>query len=314
LNGRASAGHLMNTPPITTQEPAILHSKTPLPIDGRTATVSGFDGEIVIERTSGWRMVDFGELYRYRDLLWFLTWRNIKVLYAQSAIGIGWAIIQPLFSTFVFTLVFGLFAKMQSDGAPYALFSLCALVPWSYFSNALLETGNCLVSQAEMVRKVYFPRLILPLASIFSKLVDLSIALVLLGFAMLWYRQVPTWGILAVPLLVAIMVLTAGGLGMIFSSLAIQFRDFKHAMNFVVQLLMYAAPVVYPASLVPSRYQTIFALNPMVGVLEGFRAAFLGSRPMPWNWIAIGGVISVLVFVLGLMQFRRQERVFADVA
>jgi lipopolysaccharide transport system permease protein len=270
--------------------------------------------EIVIQRTSGWQLVNFGELYRYRDLLWFLTWRNIKVLYAQSIIGIGWAVLQPLFSMIVFTIVFGMFAKMDSDGIPYALFSFCALVPWSYFSNALLDSGNSLVSQADMLSKVYFPRLVLPLSAILAKLVDLGIALMVLGGMMVWYQRPPTWGTVMLPVLIWIMMMTAGGLGMILTSLAIQYRDVKHAMNFLVQLLMYSAPVVYPATLVPEWLQPYYALNPMVGVIEGFRSALLGTRDMPWLWIATGLVTSTLLFTLGLFQFRKQERVFADVA
>lgn len=270
--------------------------------------------EILIRKTSGWRLVDFGELYHYRDLLWFLTWRNIKVLYSQSVIGIGWAVLQPLFSMLVFTLVFGMFAKMNSDGVPYALFSFCALVPWSYFSNALLDSGNSLVNQADMLSKVYFPRLVLPLSSVLSKLVDLVIALGVLFGMMLIYQRLPTWQIVFLPLLIAIMTLTAAGMGMFLTSLAIQYRDIKHAMNFIVQLLMYAAPVIYPTTLVPEWLQPYYAMNPMVGVIEGFRAALLGTREMPWGWIAIGAVMSSIIFTAGLLQFRQQERVFADVA
>ena len=270
--------------------------------------------EIVVRRTSGWRLIDFGELYRYRDLLWFLTWRNIKVLYSQSVIGIGWAVLQPLFSMLVFTLVFGLFAKMDSDGVPYALFSFCALVPWSYFSNALLDSGNSLVSQADILSKVYFPRLVLPLSSVLAKLIDLVIALGVLLALMLIYGQLPQWDIVFLPLLIVIMTMTAAGMGMFLTSLAIQYRDIKHAMTFIVQLLMYAAPVVYPTTLVPEWLQPYYALNPMVGVIEGFRAALLGTRDMPWQWIVTGLMTSILIFVVGLFQFRKQERVFADVA
>jgi lipopolysaccharide transport system permease protein len=270
--------------------------------------------EILIRKTSGWKMVDFGELYHYRDLLWFLTWRNIKVLYAQSIIGIGWAVLQPLFSMLVFTLVFGMFAKMNSDGVPYALFSFCALVPWSYFSNALLDSGNSLVSQADMLSKVYFPRLVLPLSSVLSKLVDLVIALGVLFGMMLIYQRLPTWQIIFLPLLIAIMTITAAGMGMFLTSLAIQYRDIKHAMNFIVQLLMYGAPVVYPTTIVPEWLQPYYAMNPMVGVIEGFRAALLGTREMPWVWIAIGATTSSIIFMGGLFLFRQQERVFADVA
>jgi len=270
--------------------------------------------ELLIRKTSGWKLVDFGELYRYRDLLWFLTWRNIKVLYAQSIIGIGWAVLQPLFSMLIFTVVFGMFAKMNSDGVPYALFSFCALVPWSYFSNALLDSGNSLVTQADMLTKVYFPRLVLPLSSVLSKLVDLVIALGVLFGMMLIYQRLPTWQIIFLPLLIAIMTITAAGMGMFLTSLAIQYRDIKHAMNFIVQLLMYTAPVVYPATIVPEWLQPYYAMNPMVGVIEGFRAALLGTREMPWGWIAIGATTSLMIFFGGLMQFRQQERFFADVA
>ena len=270
--------------------------------------------EMLIRRTEGWQLINLSELYRYRDLLWFLTWKNIKVLYAQSVIGIGWAVLQPLLSMLVFTIVFGMFAKMESDGVPYALFSFCALVPWAYFSNSLLETGNSLVAQADMLSKVYFPRLVLPLSAILAKLVDLGIALVVLAGMMLWYQRTPNLGIVVLPLLVVIMMMTAGGLGMILTSLAIQYRDVKYAMNFLVQLMMYAAPVVYPASFVPAWIQPYYALNPMVSVIEGFRSALLGTREMPWSWIASGLVTSMLLFTMGLLHFRKQERIFADVA
>ncbi|MFN9713319.1 MAG: ABC transporter permease [Planctomycetota bacterium] len=270
--------------------------------------------EILIRRTSGWQFINVAELVRYRDLLWFLTWRNIKVLYAQSVIGIGWAVLQPLFSMLVFTIVFGMFAKIESDGVPYALFTFCALVPWAYFSNSLLESGNSLVTQADMLSKVYFPRVVLPLSSILAKLVDLFIALGVLGALMLWYGRLPTWGAFMLPVLILIMMMTSAGVGMILTSMAIQFRDVKHAMPFVVQLLMYAAPVVYPTTIVPESLRWVYALNPMVGVIEGFRAALLGTRAMPWTWIATGLAVSITVFMVGLFQFRRQERIFADVA
>lgn len=269
---------------------------------------------ILIRRTQGWQLLDLAELYRYRDLLWFLTWRNIKVLYTQSVIGIGWAVIQPLFSMLVFTIVFGMFAKIDSDGIPYALFSFCALVPWAYFSNSLLESGNSLVAQADMLSKVYFPRLVLPLSSVFAKLVDLAIALVVLLLLMVCYGRLPNWDAVVLPLLILIMMLTSAGIGLILTSMAIQFRDIKHAMPFLVQLLMYAAPVVYPTTIVPEWLRWAYALNPMVGVIEGFRAGLLGSRPMPWDWIGSGFLVATAIFLFGLFLFRSQERIFADVA
>ena len=268
----------------------------------------------VIEPTSGWRFVDFRELYQYRDMLWFLTWRSVKVLYAQSAIGIGWAVIQPLFSMIVFTIVFGWFAEIDSNGVPYAVFSLTALVPWTYFANSLIEAGNSLVNQSQMISKVYFPRVVLPLSGVLAKLVDFGIASAMLACTMAFYRITPNWGVLALPLLVLIMLCSAMGLGLWLTALAVQYRDVKHALNFIVQLLMYATPVVYPASIVPERWQTVYALNPMVGVIEGFRSALLSTRPMPWLWIALGACSAAVLLMSGLLYFRRQERVFADVA
>jgi lipopolysaccharide transport system permease protein len=268
----------------------------------------------VIEPRPGWRLVDFRELVRYRDLLYFLTFRGIKVLYAQSAIGIGWAVLQPLCSMLVFTVVFGGFAGIESDGVPYAIFSFTALVPWTYFSNAMLDASNSLVNQAQMITKVYFPRVILPVSGVLAKLIDFCIAGVMLGVLMLWFQVVPTWNIIFLPLLILIMVMAAAGLGMWLTAIAVQYRDIKHALTFISQLLMYATPVVYSATIVPVKWQRIYALNPMVGVIEGFRAALLGTRPMPWDWIAIGGLSASCLLVTGLMYFRRRERIFADVA
>jgi lipopolysaccharide transport system permease protein len=268
----------------------------------------------IIAPSSGWHLVDFRELYRYRDLLYFLTFRSIRVLYAQSAIGIGWAVLQPLCSMIVFTVVFGMFAGIKSDDVPYAIFSFTALVPWTYFQNALLESSNSLVNQAQMITKVYFPRVVLPLSAVFAKLIDFCIAMMMLGLLMCWFRVIPTWNVVFLPLLVLIMVTGAAGLGMWFTALAIHYRDVKHALNFISQLIMYASPVVYSASIVPEKWQKVYAINPMVGVIEGFRAAILGTRPMPWEWIGIGALTASLTLLSGLLFFRRQERIFADVA
>ena len=268
----------------------------------------------VIERKPGWRLIDWKELWQYRDLFLFLIWRGIKVRYAQSAIGIGWAIIQPVFSMLVFTVVFGKLARIDSEGVPYAIFSFAALVPWTYFSNALTDGTASLVTSANMISKVYFPRAVLPLSAVVAKLLDFSIAMVLLFGLMAWFRTVPNLGILMLPLLILLMILTAAGLGMWLTALAIQYRDVKHAMTFVVQLLMYAAPVVYPTSLIPQRYQLLYAINPMVAVIEGFRSALLGTRPMPWDFIAVGTASALVVAFSGALYFRQKERLFADVA
>ena len=197
---------------------------------------------------------------------------------------------------------------------PYVLFSLAAMMPWNYFSGTLIESSNSLVQNANMITKVYFPRLVLPLSSALSKLLDFMIGMVLLAGFMIYFQFVPSISILALPLLLLILLLTSLGLGMILSAMAVQYRDVKHAVTFVVQLLMYAAPVVYPTSKVPEQYLFWYSLNPMVGVIEGFRSALLHTNPMPWNLILEGGIVSVLLFVFGTFYFRKMERVFADVA
>lgn len=267
-----------------------------------------------IAAQSGWPAIDWRELYRYRDMFRFLIWRSVKARYSQSVIGIGWAVVQPLFSMLVFTVVFGKLANVPSDGTPYALFSFTALVPWTYFANALTDSTASLVTHAGMMSKVYFPRLILPLSAVTAKLLDFGIALLVLFGLMVAYGMAPASGILAIPLLVLIMMTAAAGAGMWLTALAIQYRDVSHGLGFVIQLLMYSAPVVYPASMVPERYQFWYALNPMVGVIEGFRAGILATRPMPWSMIATGATTAVLLAVSGAFYFRRKERVFADVA
>lgn len=259
-------------------------------------------------------MIDWRELVAYRDLFRFLIWREIKVRYAQSAIGIGWAVIQPVCSMIIFTIVFGRLANVSSDGVPYALFSFAALVPWTYFSNAINDGVASLVSETNMLRKIYFPRLLMPLSAVAAKLVDFSIAMVVLAFLMLCYGQRPGLGILLLPFLISIMVVTAAGVSVWLSALAVQFRDVKHAMTFVVQLAMYASPVVYPTSLIPAEYRLLYAINPMVGVIEGFRSALLGTQLMPWSLIGVGCLSATAILLSGLAFFRSKERIFADVA
>jgi lipopolysaccharide transport system permease protein len=252
-------------------------------------------------------------LWQYRDLLYFLIWRDIKAKYAQSVLGIGWAIVQPVFYMIVFTIVFGKLAKISSDGAPYVIFSYTALVPWTYFANALADTTGSLLGGGNMLTKVYFPRLIMPISSTIAKLVDFSIAFLLLFGFMAWFRTAPTLAALVIPALILLMILTAGGIGMWLTVLAIQYRDVKYGIGFLVQLLMYASPVAYPASLIPDQYRLLYAMNPMVGVMEGFRSALLNTNPMPWDMIAVGGIVAVAVALSGMFYFRRMERTFADV-
>ena len=263
----------------------------------------------------GWHLRSkIAELWQYRELFYFLVWRDVKVRYAQSVLGVGWAVIQPLVPMVLFTIIFGRVAKISSDGVPYALFSLAGLVPWTYFSNALNDAGGSLVKEVNMLNKIYFPRLIIPLTSVLGRLIDLAISFALLFLLMAWYRTVPSAWVVLVPLLTLIAVMTAAGLGMWLSALAVQYRDVRYGLPFAVQFLMYAAPVVYPTSLIPERFRYLYAINPLVGVIEGFRATLLGSQPVPWDLIGIGSVSALIVLWSGTMYFMGKEPVFADVA
>jgi lipopolysaccharide transport system permease protein len=268
----------------------------------------------IIEARKGLQLFDWKELVAYRDLFRFLIWRQIKVRYAQSSIGFGWAIIQPLFSMILFTVIFGRLAQIDSDGAPFALFSLAALLPWTYFSNALNDGVASLVGEANMLRKVYFPRLLLPLSAVAAKLVDFAIAAGLMAILMLIYLWIPPITILLLPLVIILMVASAAAISIWLTALAVQYRDVKHAMTFVVQLAMYASPVVYPTSLIPEQYRLFYALNPMVGVIEGFRSGLLGTQPMPWDLLAVGTLSTTVMLLSGLVFFRSKEKIFADVA
>jgi lipopolysaccharide transport system permease protein len=268
----------------------------------------------IIEPSKGWQLIDWRELVRYKDLLYYMVVRGIKARYAQSILGISWAIIQPLFTTLIFTIVFGNVAQISSDGAPYLIFSFAAMLPWSYFSTTLTESANSLVSNSNMITKVYFPRLILPISAAFSKLLDFVIAFLLLIVLLFWFKITPSWEVVFMPLLMVILIMFSLGLGMILSAMAVQYRDVKHAISFLVQILLYAAPVVYATSSIPAKYQFWYSLNPMVGVIEGFRSMFLSTQPMPWNWILTGGIISLALFVFGAFYFKRMEKIFADVA
>lgn len=277
-------------------------------------SIEGDVTETVIRPTKGMRGLNLRELWQYRDLFYFLLWRDIKVRYAQSVLGIGWAVIQPVFYMIVFTLVFGRLVGIGSDGVPYAIFSYTALVPWTYFSSSLAGATGSLQANSGMLQKIYLPRLILPLSSVISKLVDFAIALFLVFGLMIWFRIVPTLWVVMLPWFILLMAATAAGLGMGLAALAVQYRDIRYGMSFGVQLLMYASPVVYPVSLIPDHYRLLYALNPMVGVIEGFRSALLGTVSMPWDLLGVGSATTVLILGVAAIYFRRMERSFADVA
>ena len=265
------------------------------------------------EPRRGWRAVDVRELLNYRDLFYFLVARDIKVLYKQTVLGFGWAILRPVFSMIVFSVVFGRLAKVPSDGVPYPLFSYAALVPWTYFQTSMTQSTNSLIQGARLVSKVYFPRIFIPLAPVAAALVDFVIALSIVGILMAWYGVAPTANVLFLPVLIAIMVLTSASIGLWLSILAAQYRDVRFAVQFVAQTLMFAAPVVWPASLIPDKYRIFYGLYPMAGVIEGFRSALLATNPMPWDLIIPGVISAVALFVTGLLYFRRAERILADV-
>jgi lipopolysaccharide transport system permease protein len=269
---------------------------------------------IVIGQQSGWAFVDLPELWRYRDMLLFVVWRDIKTRYSQSAIGIGWALVQPVFFMIAFTFVFGRLIGVKSDGSPYAVFSYIALVPWTYFANSLIDATNSLNTNTAMLTKVYFPRVILPLSAVAARAMDFLIAFALVVVLMAWYRVEPTWWVAAAPVLLLILIATSLGLGMWLTALSVQYRDVRYAIAFMTQLLMYGTPVVYPVSMIPERFHLIYAINPMVGVIEGFRAGFLGTGPMPWDMIGIGAATAAFFLLCGSVIFRRTERFFADVA
>lgn len=269
---------------------------------------------IIIKPQKGWRLVNVKEVLQYKDLLILLSLRGIRSKYSQSVLGVGWAVIQPVVTTLVFTIVFGRLAKVSSDGIPYFLFSLAGMVPWTYFSGTLNESSGSLLANANLITKVYFPRIVLPLSAVISRALDFLVAFAVLIIFLVAYRISPGWELAYFPALILILILTSLGLGMILSAMAVQYRDVKHAISFMVQLLLYASPVVYPTSNVPEKYQYWYALNPMVGVIEGFRSIFLGTQPFPGTWVLQGGIVSVCLFVFGSFYFRRMERIFADVA
>ena len=266
----------------------------------------------VLESPSGWQYVDFKELREYRDLFYFLVWRNIKVMYAQTILGFSWAILNPFIQIVIFSIIFGKVAKLETDGIPYTLFSTVAIIPWTYMSQAMGQSSQSLVTGQGMLGKIYFPRLIFPLTPILSKFVDFSISLLLLLAAIIYYRVIPTWNMLWFPLFLVMMMCIPASIGMLLSSLAIRYRDVKFAMPFFISMLIYSAPILYTASSIPEQYRILYSINPIVGVIEGFRACLLGT-PMPWMYIFPGMISCIVLLVIGAMYFKKMERIIVDV-
>jgi lipopolysaccharide transport system permease protein len=267
-----------------------------------------------IKPASGWTEIGFRELWDYRELLYFLTWRDVKVRYKQTVLGAAWAVIQPFFMMVIFSLAFGRLAKVPSDGVPYPVFAFCGLLPWQLFAHALTESGNSLVSNERLITKVYFPRLVIPIAAVLGGLVDFAIAFVLLLVMMIYYGIMPTWAIVTLPGFILLAVLTALGVGLWLSALNVQYRDVRYTINFLVQFWLFATPVAYPSSLIPERWRPLMGLNPMAGVVEGFRWALLGKSEPPGPMLAVSIVVVLLILIGGLYYFRRMESSFADIA
>jgi lipopolysaccharide transport system permease protein len=266
-----------------------------------------------IRPSAGWRALDFGELWQYRDLIYFLAWRDVKVRYKQTALGVAWAILQPLAAMVVFTVFLGALVHVPSDGLPYALFAYVGLLPWTFFANAAAGASSSLVANTNLVSKVYFPRLAIPIAAVLAGLVDLGIGLVLLIGLLLFFGVNPAGGLLLLPVFVVLTVLAALAVGIWLSALDVQYRDVRYAIPFVIQVWLFATPVVYPASVVPEQYRAFYGLNPMAGVVEAFRWALLGRTDFPGPLLAVSIVVLAVVLVSGLFYFRRMERSFADV-
>jgi lipopolysaccharide transport system permease protein len=268
---------------------------------------------LIIQRTRGWAALNFRELWNYRDLLAILVERDIKLRYKQTALGIIWVVLQPLIAALIFAAIFGRFVRMPSDGLPYFLFVFCGLTGWSYFSQALQRASNSLVSNAQLVSRVYFPRLLIPLAHTLAVLVDFVVMLVLLFILKAFYHDALTIRILALPFFLLLATLTATGIALWFSALSVKYRDFMYALPFLIQVWMYASPVVYPASIVSAKWQTLYALNPAVGFIEGFRWSALGRGGLDGRMLIITIAMSAVCFLSGVFFFRRVERSFADV-
>jgi homopolymeric O-antigen transport system permease protein len=265
-----------------------------------------------LEASRGWDLRGLAELWTYRELLYFLVWRDVKVRYKQTVLGVGWAVIQPVMAMGVFTIFFGRLARVPSDGLPYPVFSLAGLVPWTYFAAGVTSGASSLASYQHIISKVYFPRLLIPLAAVLTPLIDFGVAFVVLLAVDAWYGVVPGGAIVWLPALLLLAVATAVAASVWLSALSVRYRDVRYVVPFAVQLWLFATPVAYPASLVPAKWRALYGLNPMAGAVEGFRWALAGG-PSPGLMTLVSAVVVLLALVTGVLYFRRAERTFADI-
>lgn len=290
-------------------------SEIDLAVDGSEpgAITRGELPTVRIQPSRGWVSLQLRELWAYRELLYFLTWRDIKIRYKQTVMGASWAILQPIMTMVIFSIFFGGLAGVDSDGLPYPVFSFAALVPWTFFSHGLTHASNSLVGGSNLIKKIYFPRLIMPIASMLSGAVDFVLAFGVLVLIMVYYGIFPGVNVVWLPMLLLLAFVTALGVGLWLSAMNVQFRDVKHALQFLTQMWMFATPIAYSSSEVPALWRPIYALNPMVGVVEGFRWALLGTETAPGPMIIVSSLAAVTILVSGAFYFRRMERTFADV-
>jgi len=268
---------------------------------------------VVITPLKGLFQLDLASIWRFRELLYFLVWRDVILRFKQTLIGGAWVILQPVITMVIFTLIFSKLARIPSDGVPYPVFAFCALLPWSFFSAALARSSSSVVNNANLVTKIYFPRLLIPFAASLGPLVDLIFSFLVLLAMMVWFRVVPTWGLLALPLFLWLAIMTALAVGLWFSALNVRYRDVGNIIPFLIQAWMYASPVAYPVSLVPQKWRLLYSLNPMVGVIEGFRWALLGKGSLDPVMLALSLVVVSALFFGGVVFFKRTEQTFADV-
>ncbi len=268
---------------------------------------------IIIEPSRGLADFNLREIWDYRDLLFFLTWRDINIRYKQTILGAAWAVVQPVMTMILFTIFFGRMAGVPSEGVPYPLFAFAALLPWQYFSTALGNAANSLVNNSNLLSKVYFPRLLIPLASLFPPAVDFIIAFIILLGLMFYYRVTPTWTVLWLPAFIVLAMVTTFGAGLWFAAMNVRYRDVRHIVTVLIQFGMFVSPVAYPSRLVPAPWRLLYALNPMTGAIEGFRWALLGIDTLSGSLIAVSSAAALVLFVSGLFYFRYTERTFADV-